>query len=200
MEIIEAIYKPSRDPCVVDYTRNVRSDDLRYLARSNADGFFSKDEIGLSWETVTNNIIGVWRVIGQQPPTIFTSLAVRVAEARATTSLSAYGNVVLIIDAAKIANETYIVNGDFKSLGAYVQTGHINASDIRVLRPNDQDIAGTLNKFAREGRTPKSAVPRLLGTYFEARVTRGIRLEDVVTAYVPRGDRQTIRDLENLQQ
>ncbi|WP_434425934.1 hypothetical protein [Nannocystis pusilla] len=189
MEVARRPYAPPTDARIVEFTLNIQLEDLDYFDPAVSGQFFSKDEQGLADEVVAENVRRIWALLKHPQPPSFTSVAARVAEARAD-SLACYGPAVLVLDRERIAVDTYVVNGDFKTLGYKLQEG-LTGDILVLMRPNDTDLAAKLNGLARNGRDwrrdPSSS--RLVGTYFEARVARPITLADLLVAYIPEGPR-----------
>lgn len=193
MDIFTTQYRVPTDKNVVDFTVNLNICDFKFLAPSNQHGFFSKDSNALSKETAKANILRLWKILGlTQPPIRSKSIAVRVAETKTDgQGLSCYGTVVLVLDINKIADETYIINGDFKSVGYKLQTNTITDEDVLCVKPLENQLAKLLNQYAYNNCKGQS--PRLFGTYFEARVTRGLRISDVAKIYVPKDEEAALR-------
>jgi len=186
MEVHLARYEPPAAAGIVDFTLNVQLSALRYFDPEVAGCFFSKDAMGLSDETVAMNIRRVWELVGvTPPPNRFTSIAARVVEAKGD-SLICYGPAVLVLDPDRIAANTYVLNGDFKNLGYRIQLDGSNEA-VCCMRPTEPELASRLNQLARSARNRqrKPSELRLHGSYFEARVTRPIVLDDIRSAYLP---------------
>lgn len=185
--VVRSPYTAPTEEHIVEFTLNIPLDDLKYFDPTCSGQFYSQDEQVLEDEDVATNVPRIWKLLKHPPPQFFTSVAARVAEAKAD-SLKCYGPAVLVLDRERIAPDTFIVNGDFKDLAYKLGMGSPDGIVV-PMRPYDTGLAEMLNALARNGRD-RSRSPdsrRLVGSYFEARVARPITLADLLVAYIPDG-------------
>jgi hypothetical protein len=195
MQIEMKTYTPSTEPTDLEVTLNIPATNLLYFTSPKFGRcYYSRDEQGLKGEDPAANIRRVWEAIGMKPPARFTSLALRTAKANGAGILECYGEIVLVISPEKIANDTVVVNGDFKSIGFKIQEMgsarplHV-FKDLLAITPND------LNVLAEAGR--KGEMPRLIGKYLEARVRRPLVIADVAKIYTGGSNDRCVTDFLN---
>ena len=151
---------------------------LKYL--KDPSGFYSHDNGG--------NKAGLSRImthIGQTENQSFTSAAV-CPKQEAYDILHAYGNSLLILDKSKIENCTYIFNGDFQdlSLKAYEDENKF-INNIAWCKLSDTSFCQFITKRSKmAGETNINNSERLVGHYFECRIFRPIKIEDIKDIYV----------------
>ena len=100
--------------------------------------------------------------------------------------VSVYGSVLLILDKNKIANDGYIFNGDFQDLSLKVNE-YENELDILAfcnLSDNSFDQFIDERVPSVEKYEPES-YKCLISHYFECRIFRPLKIQDVEEIYVP---------------
>jgi hypothetical protein len=200
MEIFTSTVNVS--PGDIKITVNIHGYELRFLTEAvHGNQFYAKDEPALKDETVRANIQAVYSAVGISSPEQFTSCAARAAFNQADTC-NAYGNVVLVLNQDRIKNDLVIFNGDVKDIGHKIKGESDPNSWIEVhtlTEPIDQLVSAlnalTANARVRTNPPPR---PRLIGGYFEARLTRALKPEDIEAVHVSSSDQEAIEQAEIL--
>ncbi len=176
-------------------TRNIRADDLAYFTVDAAGRCsFSRDQDVLSGENARANVRRAYEAIGAVSPERFVSLALRTGDegTSLSTTLRAYGTVVLEIDLDRVAPDLVIFNGDVKDLGHKIYTEGDATWVVRIPWNNDHAVvARCLTELIVNDRT--GVRPRRVGRYFEARLPRPLVLADVLRIHVDPRDEVAVK-------
>lgn len=172
-------------------TTNIKQSDSCYFTEARYGcKWVSSDEDVLPGETAMENVSAVYAAAGLAEPVEFASLAVRTCRHDAR-NCNAYGPIILVVDADSIKDELLIFNGDVKNLGAKLQgedrSRHSEWVEIHTLSESVSEIISAFGRLVQNARNAEK--PRLVGSYFEARLQRALRPTDIKSIYVPENDR-----------
>lgn len=165
--------------------RYCETKDLKYL--ENPDGeLWSKDEPASSSESTEQNVSCIYDLAGVPKPDRFASLALVIAATpRAHGVLQLFGAHLLILRPETTLKDLFVLNGDVKNLGKYLQDG-ADRSQIKIWRGESLSLNELGTCAGMKSMTP--AGPRLHGQYFEGRLLRAIRPTDIAKIYIQYSD------------
>ena len=182
----------------VRFTVNLRAADLKRLINPGGR-FFSRDQNALPGEAATANVRQVWAALGEETPAEFVSIAVRSGadSSNVWTTLALYGGVVLEILPRIIAAEAVIFNGDVKTVGLKVaETGEPAWANKIAFNGDIKALAAELHQLIKNARS--GVRPRLVGSYFEARLRRALVSGDVCAVWVDPSDVDALQAANDL--
>jgi hypothetical protein len=197
-------------------TLNIRRDGLEWLANEAAGAKFRSKDSPSDGETekdVQNQITAVYDTIGRRPIGEMASLAARSALSYRYDSklLTAYGDIVLVMDSSKLASDLVIFNGDVKNLGARLVEERKAGRELSNWLVSfgfdpgklDSQILATsaeLDKLWKKITQVRPALPRIVGKYCEARLFRELRALDVSKVFIPEVAKSEMTLVEELKQ
>lgn len=193
--LILEVFRSRLAPGELALTLNIPADELRhFLNEEHGCCFRSRDEDALPGENAKRNVERVYEAIGVASPEQFVSLALRTGDdgSSLSTTLRDYGTVVLELDLDRLGREVIIFNGDVKNLGAKLAQERDTSWVSQI--PWDDDravVARALTALVENSR--RGQRPRRLGNYFEARLPRAMRLNDIARVYVDPRDEAAVR-------
>lgn len=170
-------------------TLNIPLGELAFLvADQHGRQFYARDEQALEGEDATANVARVYDALGVPAPKSFTSLGVRTPMDRSNVAatLACYGEIVLEIDIPAVSEDLLIVNGDFKDLGLKIASevrDNVRWAQRLVHTQGCESLLKDITLMMTNARD--GLHPRLVGSYFEARLLRPLVPTDVSAVYAP---------------
>lgn len=138
-------------------------------------------------DEVKKSVLAAYKMAGMRVPRRFTSMAERIQGFPASNvDLAPYGDVVVVVDPKQVKNDLVVFSGDVKTLGHALFKGQ--GSYAKAWRIKNS--VGTLANQLRSYREYAQLVKRTVGRYFEARLTRALKVTDISKIYVPDGDKR----------
>lgn len=185
------------------FTRTISLQDIQYLiSASHGQRLYSQDQSVLPGEapqrvqTILNELAGKPNYQGE-----FASLAARISRhhKRQRDALGRYGDITLVADPDRIRPETFIFNGDFKTIG-HNRIRENGATEGVATWPASCDFPFLAQELDRAMSNPAASADGIIGQYFEARLYRALIPIDLVTVYVPQVDELVAGALEKLKE
>ena len=155
----------------LNFITNCNPKDFKFLKNGFLYSFYEEkyiDKISLMFES-----------LGLDKTKEFRSCSV-LLDGKINSTVKNFGSAICVLD-YKIANQMYVFNGDIQNLadkyGEALDKETI--TNIVTLKGNDLDLYNKLKIiFENDNREP-----RLVGSYFEARLKRGLCLSDIKEIY-----------------
>ncbi|XXT19002.1 hypothetical protein WME94_53140 [Sorangium sp. So ce429] len=186
----------------VRFTVNLRAANLRRLIDATAGGrLVAGDQDVLPGVKASENVQRVWAALEEAPPKEFVSMAVRSGadSSGVAATLASYGTIVLEISPAVVAMEGVIFNGDVKNLSVKVAADDDPGWVHRIAFDGDVSLlADELRRLTTSGRSTTPTRPRLVGSYFEARLRRALVPQDIVAVWADPSDEEALRVASDL--
>lgn len=179
----------------VRFTVNLRAANLRRLIDQPRVAALSLE---IRMFCPKKRLPGMFNVYGPHsrsaPPKEFVSMAVRSGadSSGVAATLTSYGTIVLEISPAVVAMEGVIFNGDVKNLSVKVAADDDPGWVHRIAFDGDVSLlADELRRLTTSGRSTTPTRPRLVGSYFEARLRRALVPQDIVTVWADPSDEES---------
>ena len=147
--------------------------------------------ISVRGEAVKQSVSAAYKMAKLTVPRRFTSMAARIHGFPATNAyLAPYGDVVVVVEPKEVRDHLVVFSGDVKTLGDALLRGQ--AKQAKAWRIEKQ--VGTLAKRLSMYRERS----KISGRYFEARLSRPLKVTDINKIYIPAHNDDAARAAEKI--
>lgn len=180
------LFIPKPDSGEVLLTINMKVEDLEYLMEEKyGEEFYANDESAIPDDDAIQNIQYLYSIIGIEPPSKFTSLAIR-TDFNNARCCECYGPIVLYINKDEVSDDIIVFSGDVQELAHRILKEDNPRNWVEIHKLNEVDLYNSLQKIFENGQPEKSRFPRIVGGYFEARLHRTLRYTDIEEILIPK--------------
>ncbi len=136
-------------------------------------------------EEVEKSVRAAYRMARMKVPRPFTSMAARIhGFPSSNADLTPYGDVVIVVDLKEVRDHLVVFSGDVKTLGRALLGGEGGYAKAWRIRKSIDALEKKLRKYKDRSQIVKHSV----GRYFEARLTRALKVTDISKIYVPESE------------